>query len=301
MRQPLLFGIAWVCLFAGCMNDDDRALAEKQSKKAEETAKSLRMQIQEEIKSLGTHEWAGEYYYGDGMGVNVSLILAPKSGYVFEWHGCLGLYNRNYGTVTENNGRLHLSFTFANKQEGFQGIAEEFIPIAWGDRKYLIPSDDVIGFCNEVNDGSEPRKSFYGMYLLRNGDEKREVTGSPQVPEEFKSCLLAGSVEADIIEVGVSKTRPSVSDWSFRDTPITLNGGKNKSLVVGMKLHVVKPEHTVVSADVTKVDAERSEAVITQIEDEEAGPQVGWRLSTRCPWHPIEPNREAASEDAKQP
>lgn len=301
MRQSLLFGIAWACLFAGCINADDRVFAEKQSKKAEETAKALRIKIQDEIKTLGNHAWAGEYYHGDGMGVNVTLVLAPKSGYVFEWHGCLGLYDRNYGTVTENNGRLHLSFTFANEQEGFQGIAEEFIPIAWGDRKYLIPSDDVIGFCNDVNDGTEPRKSVHGMYLLRDGDEKREVTGSPEVPEKFKSCLLAGSVEADIIEVGISKTRPSVSDWSFRDTPITLNCGRDKGLVVGMKLHVVKPEHIVVSANITKVNDERSEAVITQVGDEEAAPQVGWKLSTRCPWHPIQPNRESASKGVKQP
>ena len=36
---------------------------------------------------------------------------------------------------------------FPNKREGFQGIAEEFVPIAWGDREYLVPADDIVGFC----------------------------------------------------------------------------------------------------------------------------------------------------------
>jgi hypothetical protein len=102
-------------------------MAQKQSQNAEQAAKSLRITIQDEIAALGNHEWAGEYYEGDGLGVNVSLILAPKSGYVFEWHGCLGLYDRNYGAVTLKDRRIRLSFTFPNKREGFQGIAEEFI------------------------------------------------------------------------------------------------------------------------------------------------------------------------------
>lgn len=131
---------------------------DKRSEEANQAAEKIRQAIRKEIKTLGNHAWAGEYYFGDGLGVNVSLILAPASGYVFEWHGCLGLYDRNYGTVTWHNGRIRLSFTFPNEQKGFVGIAEEFIPVSWGDRQYLIPSDDIVGFCNSVNDGSEPRK-----------------------------------------------------------------------------------------------------------------------------------------------
>src|SRR5438477_12939061 len=55
--------------------------------------------IQQELGHLKDHNWAGEYYFGDGLGVNVSLALAPESGFVFSWHGCLGLYDLNYGDV----------------------------------------------------------------------------------------------------------------------------------------------------------------------------------------------------------
>ena len=194
------------------------------------------------------------------------------------------MYDRNYGAVTWEKRRLRLSFTFANKREGFHGIAEEFIPVAWGDRKYLIPADDIVGFCNEVNDGSEPRKG-YGSYLMRQGDEKKEVKGLPAVPEKFKPYLLAHPIEVEIIGVGKYTTRPSVGDWRFKDIPVTLNGGKKKGLLAGMKLHVVKPEHVVESVEVKKVDEQRSEAVMTQIGEKEAGPQIGWKLSTRCPWN----------------
>src|SRR2546423_2772553 len=108
----------------------------KYSASAESTATKNRREILAEIKKLKSHEWAGEYYAGDGLGVNTSLVIAPKSGYVFEWHGCLGLYDRNYGAVTCKNGRIQLSFTFENQRKGFQGIAPELIPISWGPRRY---------------------------------------------------------------------------------------------------------------------------------------------------------------------
>jgi hypothetical protein len=101
----------------------------KRGQQAETKALTLQKQIRAEIATRKGPSWAGEYYNGDGLGVNVSLLLAPRSGYLFEWHGCLGLYDRNYGAVTETNGQLRLSFAFENKRKGFQGVAEQLIPI----------------------------------------------------------------------------------------------------------------------------------------------------------------------------
>ncbi|MEN6405273.1 MAG: hypothetical protein ABFC77_02260 [Thermoguttaceae bacterium] len=284
MKSLCTLGIVVLCLAVAC-SAEDRTFADKRSDKAEKTAAEYRKNIQAELKTLKTHEWAGEYYEGDGLGENVSLVLAPKSGFLFEWHGCMGLYDRNYGTVSVDKGIIHLAFTFPNERKGFQGIAPEFIPIAWGGRKYLIPTDDMKGFCNDVNDGSEPRKGSWGAYLLRRGDEKKEAEGFPSVPAEFSHYLLKQPIEAEIVAVGEYKTRPSVCDWKFKDTPVVLNRGKVHGLLKGMKLHVVKPNNVVESVEVTKVEDERSEGVMTQAGEKEAGPQVGWKLSTRCPWH----------------
>ncbi len=109
----------------------------KRSVVAEKTAEKMRQEIQAEIKTLQDHPWAGEYYCGDGLGTNISLAIAPKSGHVFELRNCTGLYDRNYGTVEWKNGLLRLTFTFENNREGFRGFAEELIPVAWGPRKVL--------------------------------------------------------------------------------------------------------------------------------------------------------------------
>jgi hypothetical protein len=252
--------------------------------RAESTANGLREQIASECKGLHNHMWAGKYYEGDGLCVNVSFDFAPKSGFVFEWHGCVGLYDRNYGSVNWTNNRLHLTFTFENKREGFEGIAPDLIPVPWGDRQYLVPADDVIGFCNRVNEGSEPRGNMHGFYLLRIGDEKKQVSGMPNVPKEFQTYLVSNPILAEIISVGPYRTRPSVADWKFKDTTVVLNAGASKGLQTGMELHVVEPTKKVESVRITKVEENQSEAIMTQMGEDEPGPKVGWRFSSSAPW-----------------
>lgn len=121
-----------------------KAFEDRRSAEAEAAAEARRAEIRTELATLGPHAWAGEYYAGDGLGVNISLTLAPRSGFVFEWHGCLGLYDRNYGAVTSQDRRLSLSFSFENERKGFAGLSPELIVVPWGSRVYLVPADDVI-------------------------------------------------------------------------------------------------------------------------------------------------------------
>ncbi len=105
MRSNACFGV--IFFFLARLYGDD-AMERKQSSDAEKTAKKLQEQIAKEVKTLRNHPWAGEYYAGDGLGVNTFLTIAPKSGFVFEWHGCLGLYDRNYRAVAWTNNRSDL-------------------------------------------------------------------------------------------------------------------------------------------------------------------------------------------------
>src|SRR6267154_672380 len=53
--------------------------------------------IGDELAKGTSDEWSGEYYYGDGLGVNVTLVMGPTTGFVYRWDGCLGNYDQNYG------------------------------------------------------------------------------------------------------------------------------------------------------------------------------------------------------------
>jgi hypothetical protein len=282
LKAPLQLSL--LLLVAGTVVACERDRA-KYSERADKIATSKRQAIAAEIKNLGGHEWAGEYYAGDGLGVNTSLFIAPDSGYVFEWHGCLGLYDRNYGAVVRTNGRIRLSFTFENQRKGFQGIAPELVPISWGSRRYIIPADDVVGFCNSINQGREPRTSSRGFYLLRRGDENAKVRGFPKVPEEYQQYLLKAPIQATIVAVGTSSTRRSAADWKFKDTTVTLDAGAEQGVREGMELIVTKPRDAVDSVRITEVEKTRSKGIMTQIGEGEPVPAVGWQLSTQPPWH----------------
>jgi len=120
-----LLGYALSGAFTPIHADDS---ADKLSQTSVAASEAQTKRIQRELRQLRSHDWAGEYYFGDGLGVNVSLALAPANGFVFSWHGCLGLYDLNYGDVDFSNGTVKLLFKYTNTQRGFRGIAPELLP-----------------------------------------------------------------------------------------------------------------------------------------------------------------------------
>jgi len=299
----IFLSVAFLCLgsFVGCSKPkpngsslvaqseetqtQENAANEKLSERANREATKLKSQISSEIEALRNHDWAGSYYKGDGLGENVSLLLSPTNGYLFEWHGCMGLYDRNYGNIKLQKNRLQLSFTFPNTRQGFQGIAEEFVPVSWGNRTYLIPSDDIVGFCNDVNSGGEPRRRVHGSYLLRDGDESKLVTGHPEIPLKFKPYLLDQPIEAVISEIESVTTRPNICDWNFKDTEVIIDSGTSDGVLPGMELYVVAPNEIVESVIIRSVEDSKSIGLMTQIDDDATVIKTGWKLSTRPRWN----------------
>ncbi len=68
-----------------------------------------------------------------------------------------GSYDQNTGQAKVVAGHLILKPERPNVREGFRGTATDFIMVRWGDRLYLISEAEKQEFCNEVNQGGEPR------------------------------------------------------------------------------------------------------------------------------------------------
>lgn len=268
-----LLGFAFVSLPTQFAAVKDWKKFSMKSKAAVEAKREL---IGQELSSLKTHPWDGQYYYGDGLGVNVDLSMAPKSGFVFTWNGCLGLYDQNYGDVAESGGKLRLVFRLSNEREGFQGISPEFFPVMWGDRHYLIPSDRVVRFANAINAGFEPRDGELGEFLLKRSDVSKPANGSPNLPPEYSEYLLRHPIDAQ-----VSSIKESHGKNSGRVTTVLLNVGASQGVKKGMEFYLYAPSGVFESATVTDVNSTSSEAEVFQCCDDKAGaPTVGWKLST---------------------
>lgn len=250
----------------------------KFSKRADANLAARKKQILQELESLKGDSWAGKYYYGDGLGVNVELDLAPRSGFAFTWNGCFGLYDMNYGDVVESGGTIRLVPQLPNERKPFEGIAPEFLPILWGARHYLIATNEVVKFTNAINAGFEPREGSWGMFLLKRQDVSKPATGSPGLPLEYSEYLLQQSIDAEIVSI-----KSSVTKESERRTTAVLNVGAAQGVKKGMEFFLYSPSGLYASATVTDVNDSSSEAEIQQCCDAKEGPPgVGWKFSTRA-------------------
>lgn len=144
---------------------------------------------------------AGDYYFGDGTGVNCTFQLDETGSFTFQWHGCLGMYDENNGSASIQDGVLHISPKKPNIQEGFRGTPTDFFPVRWVGRMYLIPTNEIVAFCSDVNQGSEPRRDPHGKYYLRQNDWEKAVTGKPEVPKHWTNYFLSQPVRGKITEL----------------------------------------------------------------------------------------------------
>ena len=154
-----------------------------------------------DTNSVELKEIAGDYYFGDGLGVNCSFTLSARGKFTFQWQGCLGTYDKNKGSASLKDGILHIRPQKPNMREGFRGTATEFYPVRWGPRMYLIPTNEIVEFCSDVNQGSEPRQDNHGQYYIRRSDADKPVAGRPAVPEQWNKFILNKPVHGRITEL----------------------------------------------------------------------------------------------------
>jgi len=150
----------------------------------------------------GSREFAGSYYQGDGTGVNWYLHLHGDGTFAFRWDGCLGTYDeKSGGWNVLPDGTIELVIRSQKTDPVGRSIPLALRPIRWGNRLYLVDSSALLDFCNLVNSGSEPRHEAHGLAFLRDDDWDRAVAGTPDVPNSWRSFLLAAPVRGQITKV----------------------------------------------------------------------------------------------------
>ena len=211
-------------------NSQDRAT----QRAFEHAVEAQRAAIDKENLATPKVAWAGDYYFGDGMGQNVSLSLAPVSGVAATWQGCLGTYSVNKGRViAQADGSLLLEYEQPNDQRGI-GFADHLIPVVWGERMYMISEDELPAFASAVNLGDEPRKYAQGLFLMRTGDEQRKVYGVPALPPAQQSLIREVPLEVGV--VSVDRLRDKDADQFECRYRLELDRGANDGLAAGMTL-----------------------------------------------------------------
>ena len=144
---------------------------------------------------------AGEYHQGASIGKSLSLSILPDGRYSFVWLTCTGVQHRESGYVRSTSGLYLLSPTKPIES----GIERVFLPIRWGQRRYLIPPEKMQKFCDEIIAGAEPRNEYAGHFYLRFPSARAD--GIPDLPEKWASYLRERLIVGKIVAVEKSRVR----------------------------------------------------------------------------------------------
>jgi hypothetical protein len=209
-----------------------RDLATVQASK--NTVDAQRAAIARENSATPGTPWAGDYYSGDGLGANVSLSLAPRSGVAATWQGCLGTYAANQGSVIpQADGSLLLKYEQPNDPNGI-GFADHVMPVAWGERMYMVAETELPAFVSAINLGNEPREGAQGSFLMRKGDEQHKVYGLPALPPAQQSLIREVPLEVGVVSASrLHGNRTDEFECRYR---LVLDHGADDRLAAGMDL-----------------------------------------------------------------
>ncbi len=194
--------------------------------------------IEAEAHRLAAHPWAGEYYNGDGLGMNVELAIAPAAGVAIAAYGDTGMYAANAGSlIVQADGNLVFHFDLPDLPKTRTGqFPDALHPVRWGQRRYLIPESELVDFANALNRGEEPRTTSNGWFLMAVGDETRQVAGMPDLPDNFQALVRREPLASKV--VGVEALPPARKNAMYceRRYRLTMDRGLDDGLVVGAAL-----------------------------------------------------------------
>ncbi|QDT03870.1 hypothetical protein K227x_22550 [Rubripirellula lacrimiformis] len=208
-----------------------------------------------EIASLPDHPWAGEYCAGDGLGMNLRLWVAPRVGAAFQWHGCLGLYEQNFGTI-ESNGR-YLSIDWRIEYDDPYVTDTRYIVTPFRNSIFLVPAQDVHRFCLAAR-GVSPMPM---MVLSSQSARNQPTLQRPELPAEYQKYLDLDPIQAKVLSVNEPERKKLTDKLDLITQTVILDAGKDKRLFVGMRLEAMKPKLPDRIVTVTDVRATESTAV----------------------------------------
>lgn len=287
LRIAAAMGVAIVSIVAlpmavGLSLAQEMALETGDGELRETGIEQRRTRIQQEIATLKQHPWAGDYYEGDGLGANISISLAPDTGIAATWHGCTGLYGANRGKVVERDGTLRFEYEQPNKA-GFGGFPDTLRPVRWGERRYMIQQDKMMGFVNAINHGLEPRERVHGMFLLAQEDENKAAEGLPDLPPAYLALIRRAPMRVRVVSIdGVDKKKGDQDcSYTYR---MTLDRGATDRFAPGIELKPVAQPRAWETATIETVAGETSTATMAVWYDDcthpKTVPVTGWVFTT---------------------
>lgn len=291
--------------FADLLKKEEKRIDDRMTRIREELADLEKATPQDE---KWAKEWAGTYYVGDGLGQNVVIVLAPRGGIAYQNHGCLGLYDGDWGEIvgTYKDG---LRFRLAIGREGGSFLSERVYFVRWGDRKYLVPGSKMFDFVNNYNVGGFRYESLFGIPMLQdpNGRSRRfsdaPPSEHPELPAAFAALLRDEPISLKVKSVGPADPKQTRGTMYDALNTIELEGGSTSGVFVGMEFPYPLETLSTSGGDltITHTEADTCTATFSGSVGESKPPAIGEILLTskKVP-HIVAPSTPKDTPDAKK-
>lgn len=145
---------------------------------------------------------------GQGCLWSESLVLTANGTFERNFRGCEG-GSYSSGAVDRSATRIVLHDPRASDMPSADGVRalDPLLVVDWGERRYLVPEEMALDFCNAVNNRREPRAAeLDGYFFIRQGDPLLPTTGRPALPQEWSRLVLDHVVESTTSEPGPDRT-----------------------------------------------------------------------------------------------
>lgn len=280
MRHVTLLLYLLVLLATGCAAGEQKA-GSAQNEPPQPVVQRIQAIRRDLAKTDGLPFWAGKYFEGDGLGMNISLYVSPTAGFAFTNYGCLGLYGAGEGDISvQQDGSLKFAFHTpqSSTSSDFPG---EVIPVRWGERIYLLPRERMYEFVLAVNRGFEQLSMPGGGMFLNN---KMAIHGMPDLPQPYLAALRQKAVDAKILHVVRTAAKTLGKLMCQMRYEVTIDRGASSGLSSGEMLAVVEPKDAFVELTLvhtTETEATGSLSVIeADCNNPKETPMLDWKLST---------------------
>ncbi len=264
-------------------------------------------EFERRASEVADDDWGGHYAHG------MFWLLGGRGLTLSDWE-CLWHFSGAMqpgpiaiGQIESFDGhtlRLHLpvdraAARWARADRFRQWLDSEFTLIRWGDWRYLVASEELVDFCNDVNAG-EPLDEFH---LTRTPAEITNIgefpgrpcaVDPPQMPPPFDRCILSTPVDFKVVAAHARAvpTRGNVARLAVEALggsglvtdiyDLTVETDPSARIFVGMRIY---PSDRLGMAHVIRTSAGRCDARYVELSVPGSGsaPSSGTLFSTLAP------------------
>ncbi|HLP84437.1 MAG TPA: hypothetical protein VK157_08805 [Phycisphaerales bacterium] len=187
--------------------------------------------------------WAGRYLVGDGLGKNVHICIGPSGDVAYQWYGCMGLYDGNYGKIIERlPDGVRVKWEIDPTLSTYRQVSERMYFVMQGEDRFVISTDQLLDLVNAFNEGGFRREKLpaarlreFADWSLRR-DVVRDRNAPPTLPAPYDKYVLREPTEWTIESMDIGSTETVTGEVKSLTASARIKGGSDQGAFVGMEL-----------------------------------------------------------------